>query len=220
MPICSVTIGQGLDTSIARHIEIRDYGDRGLYYFVVRDTNQVGVMDDKGNWLLSPEYCAVADPDAFLKHFSVRACPFDLRASDMRYWDDAPLLGNWGVVDSMGNWIIPPEYNYPFDFDVPWQIKSRGYDETVLFDGLEIKWPGEYKTVSHFRGDLFILADEKNRIGLREMSGKWLVPYDYYTLVDQSDDLLFALSQTNTDHRSDIVFHVDGNSAQIGRAHV
>lgn len=179
--VISMPLLAQVDTSNLRFTERLTYGEGENLKVLALEANKMGIVDETGNWLIPPYFGAIAGYDAERNIVSARDSSFEHTVDDMRYWDDMPLLTGWGVANQKGEWLVSPNYQYPFDLESPWQIKNSSMLESHLYVGLTHKWPGEYQEISHLDGDLFILNSMHGHLGVRNLqTNEWVIPYGLY----------------------------------------
>jgi len=156
--------------------------DKDVFYrILVIDSNKVGIISNEHQWIIKPEYCAIAQFGTNRKWASVKICPFYYKANEMSNWDESPLSQNWGVVNDSGKWIVEPIYNKPIDLSSQWQINAAS-DQTILFQNGELKWEGEFHNISHLFDNNFLLQVD-GKLGIRNLAGYWVVPYGSYAFL-------------------------------------
>lgn len=182
------------DTQAIRFIRHFDFVEEKDLDVVALEANTMGIREASSKrWLILPKYGAVSEYDAERKVASVRDSAFEYTIEEMNYWFEAPVLGDWGVADAQGQWLVPAHYEYPFRLQAQWQIMHASYFESHLYQGLEHVWPGEYQEIVHLKGDLFVLRSARGETGVRNLStGEWVVKYGGYAEIEGTQGLFMS----------------------------
>ncbi|MGB0429522.1 MAG: hypothetical protein ACPGLV_03550, partial [Bacteroidia bacterium] len=199
-------------------IYFEDFDDKS--YFAATDTNAMGLLNraNPSKWLVKSKYCAISAYDAKTKRASVRACPIE-RFYQSGYWDEPvdPQNGQWGVVDSTGEWLVAPKSIFPINLKNENQfIKTYSGYELINLKG-DVLWDKRYQFIDTFtaqQGAYWVGDNLKNR-GLRKLNGDFLIK-DEYNWIKEVNDTIYALKwpvekpEKGTSYPED---HADGKNA-------
>ena len=184
------TSANGQYTDVISGSELYELPNGKYLEITLVDTNSVGVKLSSGNWVLNPNYCAISAYSHADGVASVRDCPFDYNYSQMAYWYDEPLTGKWGVVDTLGNWLIKPNYLFPFSLIDSVQIATQESFNTELYWNLKPAWPDVYQQVIPLRNNQY-LVQNNDELGIRELSGEWQIAYGRYHFIEFDSFYIF-----------------------------
>lgn len=174
-------------------------GDR----FVVRDntTELVGIMNLKGEMLVQPKYQDIIRKHGGLIYFSISDTTYSLMnhqgqwvveneydngfVHELFYHNEGNLFpvlerGKWGLVDSLGNWLMPMEYESigVAEDERGWVITEEGlydaYKKRLLLRD-SIIWTDK------IGNNLYRVEKRGGKIGIIDTLGQWVVEpkYDY-----------------------------------------
>ena len=178
-----------VDTSLFIKTQRLRFDAKPDYWLVEKDSNSIGIVNEQLEWVLKPNYCAIYDFDPEKMIASVRSCPFDYRVAQMAYWSDPPMAGNWGIVDTKGNWLVNPVYYQPIELDSTLYMAFNYslFRQSPIYLGREL-WPDSYERIRRFGDNGFILK-RNNEFGIRKLNGEWIVPYGHYKLIVHQDNV-------------------------------
>lgn len=191
-------------------------GDR----FVVRDnaTNRMGIMNLKGKMLIQPKYQNIVFLyNGGLIYFKISDTTYSLMnhqgqwvvENEHDYLIDmlsystvdkflpVPGRGKWGLVDSLGNWLMPMEY-LTIDVDDSergWVITEEGlYDvykkRLLLQEG--INW-------THKIGNnLYAVGKRGDKVGIIDTLGQWVVEPEYDWIHNESEGFISFSKRVHT----------------------
>lgn len=172
-------------------------GDR----FVVRDnaTELVGIMNLKGEMLVQPKYQDIIRKHGGLIYFSISDTTYSLMNHQGQWvveneYDNGfvyelffhnegnlfpvPGRGKWGLVDSLGNWLMPMEYESieVANDERGWVITEEGlYDaykkRLLLRDSIRLTYKID--------NNLYWAAKRGCKIGIIDTLGQWVVKPKY-----------------------------------------
>ena len=167
----------------ANYVDIESFGDMGLA--VALDTFKVGIISREGEWLVNPNYCAVEAYNDEQKIASVRACPISA-FSPSEYWNEPniPTEGQWGIIDSLDNWLIPPKSLHPLDVFADTLIVSDGNYNWIYTIKGELIWKDSLTSIQKVENynHLYLVRDEI-AWGLRSISGEQKIACQFDELV-------------------------------------
>ena len=172
-------------------------GDR----LVVRDntTELVGIMNLKGEMLVQPKYQDIIRKHGGLIYFSISDTTYSLMNHQGQwvveneydngfvyelFFDNGGNLfpvrgrGKWGLVDSLGNWLMPMEYKSigVAEDERGWVITEEGlydaYKKRLLLRD-SIRWT--YK----IDNNLYWVAKRGGKVGIIDTLGQWVVKPQY-----------------------------------------
>lgn len=169
-----------------------EYHDECCVFYAV-DTFSVGIKDAQNpkEWVLQPNYCAVSAYDTTRKIASVRACPISRYYGEMGYWNppDVPTLGNWGIVDVRGSWVIDPISKYALDLSLDtFIVQGKHGFSLYTIDGKNVL-DTSFKYLSEVdnRTGCYWTTNKAGKMGMVSSKGEALIPglYDTILIHDQ-----------------------------------
>lgn len=150
-----------LDVTGKRVIQpIYDYADDFSHNrAIVSLDNHYGLIDRTGKFIVPNKY------DFF----------YDLEGG---YYQTKDANGNTGVVDSLGNEILPSVYSEVFHLQKNYfTVEKDGLNGCYSLSGKEIFPPQSITAIYFFDGRSKVIRDGKN--GVIDSTGKFIVPMDY-----------------------------------------
>lgn len=201
--------------STLRSMNLSMDGDVKNDMFVVKDnaTGLYGIMNLKGEMLQQPRYQFIE----FLEHgglmfVQTTDSTFGLMNSQWQwvveddyfeydyYWGSngflpIPRNDKWGLIDSLGNWLMPAEYENinVVDEERRWVTTEEGlYDvnkKKLLLEGVE--------NVSKVGYNLY-RAQKDGKYGLIDTLGKWVVEPKYDWINNESEGFMSFLRNVHT----------------------
>lgn len=185
--------------------DLTPYGDG--YLVVAVDSFEVGLKSErrweKGRWLVPPKYCAFSEYRKDKGLASVRACPMYLPDEDaLQDGEGTPTVGNWGLVDSTGAWVIPPFSRYPIEVynQVQVLIDEEGEHYLYHLSGKRL-WKKGYAIIreaNEMEGQYWVHSAD-GKIGLRTLAGEWSIPLIYNeVIVDADNGTYIGILQADT----------------------